>query len=372
MTQNQAPQKCIIFAVHTPEYAQKLKSLLESEGIIVSTSPIGAEFNNMIQGVRVMVKSTDLAQAMRVVENKDIFQQVPQDDDENKKGEILVPVDFAAYSYQAIIQAFRLANSLNLDIVLFHTYLDPTTTAKIHLSEFYSYTAAAAKEAEQVKRVEDEAMVRLEARIRSDIKNGLIPAVRFSRVLKEGVPEDAILDYAKLNRPELIVMGTRDSVQKERDLIGSISAEVLDACKEITMTIPASCSNFNILNVNKIVFFAQLNQRDIIGLDRISRFFPDKQLNISLTHIPTRSDKFINPAKALTGLADYARRRFPNFLIERPKYSPEMPTKGLEDFKFDLAVVVNRKRNPISRLFNPGLAHKILFHEDFPMMVIPV
>lgn len=372
MNQNQAPQKFVILSVHTQEYADKLKSLLESEGIVVNTTPIGAEFNNLIQGVRIMVRSTDLAQAIRVVENKDIFLHCEPIDPETQRGEILVPVDFTSYSYQALIQAFRLARQLDYKVTLFHTYLDPTTTAKIHLSEFYSYTAAAAKEVEQVKRVEDEAMSRFESRIRSDIKNGLIPAVQFSRVLKEGVPEDAILEYAKTTHPEIIIMGTRDSVQKERDLIGSISAEVLDASKETTMTIPSSCSSFNILNVKNILFFAQLNQRDIIGLDTISKFFTGKNLNITLAHIPTRSDKFINPQKALIGLADYARRRFPDFRIDRPKYDPETPTEGFEDMDFDLAVVVNRKKNPISRIFSPGLAHKILFREDFPMMVIPV
>lgn len=372
MAINQAPQKFIIFATNTPEYAVKLKNLLESEGIDVNLSPLGAEFNNMIQGVRVMVKTTDLPQAMRIVENRDIFQPASPVSSEKGEGEILVPVDFTSYSYQALVQAFRLAYAINMKVIIFHTYLDPTTTAKIHLSEFYSYTAAAAKEVEQVKKVEKEAMNRLEARIRSDIKNGLIPAVHFTRVLKEGVPEDAILEYAKATNPEIIIMGTRESSQKERDLIGSISAEVLDACKEITMTIPAGCSNFNISNVKNIIFFTQLNQRDIIGLNTLTRFFPGKELNITLMHMPSRSDKFINPTKALIGLADYARRRFPDFKIERPKYSEENPAECLQNLKFDLIVIVNKKRNPISRLFNPGLAHRLLFNEDFPMMVVPV
>lgn len=372
MPVNQIPQKFIIFAIHTPEYASKLKSLLEKEGIDVNISPLGAEFNNQIQGVRIMVKNTDLPQAMRIVENKEIFWPEDSDSDERRRGEILVPVDFTSYSYQALVQAFKLAHSLNLKVVLFHTYLDPTTTAKIHLSEFYSYTAAAAKEVEQMRKVEDEAMNRFEERIRSDIKNGLIPAVSFSRVLREGVPEDEILEYSKLTNPEIIIMGTRDSAQKEKDLVGSISAEVLDSCKEITLTIPAGCSDFNISNIRNIVFFAQLNQRDIIGLNTLSSFFPDKELNISLMHIPSRSDKFINPAKALNGLADYARRRFPNFRIERPKFNEENPAESFNEFKYDLAVIVNKKRNPISRLFNPGFAHKLLFHEDFPMMVVPV
>jgi nucleotide-binding universal stress UspA family protein len=39
---------------------------------------------------------------------------------------------------------------------------------------------------------------------------------------------------------------------------------------------------------------------------------------------------------------------------------------------FDLIVVPNKKKNLLSRVFNPGLAHRLLFHADIPMLVIPV
>ena len=38
----------------------------------------------------------------------------------------------------------------------------------------------------------------------------------------------------------------------------------------------------------------------------------------------------------------------------------------------DLMVVPNRKKNVFARLFNPGIAHRVLFHFDIPMMVVPV
>ncbi len=44
----------------------------------------------------------------------------------------------------------------------------------------------------------------------------------------------------------------------------------------------------------------------------------------------------------------------------------------LEQDNPDLIVVPNRKKNMLLRFFNPGLAHRILFHTDIPMMVIPV
>ena len=38
----------------------------------------------------------------------------------------------------------------------------------------------------------------------------------------------------------------------------------------------------------------------------------------------------------------------------------------------DLIVVPNKKKNIFARFFNPSLAHRLLFHSDIPMMVIPV
>lgn len=51
----------------------------------------------------------------------------------------------------------------------------------------------------------------------------------------------------------------------------------------------------------------------------------------------------------------------------------------LDDFKtiiqetpFNLICVPNKKRNVFARVFNPSVAHKILFRADVPMMVVPV
>ena len=40
-----------------------------------------------------------------------------------------------------------------------------------------------------------------------------------------------IVEYAKENKPEMIVMGTRGAGKKEKELIGSVTAEVLDSCR---------------------------------------------------------------------------------------------------------------------------------------------
>ena len=47
-------------------------------------------------------------------------------------------------------------------------------------------------------------------------------------------------------------------------------------------------------------------------------------------------------------------------------------SKIMDDIPFQLICVPNKKRTVFARLFNPSLAHKILFRADIPMMVIPV
>ena len=37
-----------------------------------------------------------------------------------------------------------------------------------------------------------------------------------------------------------------------------------------------------------------------------------------------------------------------------------------------MLIVPNKKRNILSRLFNPGIAHKILFERDMPLLSAPV
>ena len=45
--------------------------------------------------------------------------------------------------------------------------------------------------------------------------------------------------------------------------------------------------------------------------------------------------------------------------------------KFIRDEKIDILTMTTRKRNIFARLFNPSIAHKMLFHADTPLLVIP-
>ena len=81
-----------------------------------------------------------------------------------------------------------------------------------------------------------------------------------------GVPEDSIGEKAKSLKPQIIVMGTRGSGKKEKELIGSVTCEVLDSCHFPVFAVPESANIFEINELRHILFFCN---NDTLHIDRV-------------------------------------------------------------------------------------------------------
>ena len=243
----------------------------------------------------------------------------------------------------------------------------------------YDYELADMAERQTIEVESTRMMEEYAAKIRGWIKSGEVPAVKFSTTVTEGIPEESILLYARDKNPQLIVMGTRGADKKEAELIGSVTAEVLDSCRIPAFTVPESVDVATVADLHKVAFVCNLEQEDMIAIDTLYRLFPDQSLEVMLIYIPGRRERNVSDAKtaqAQLNLLNYCREHFPG-------YGFDMRTVRLDtlidDFKeimqegpFNLICVPNKKRNVFARVFNPSIAHKILFRADVPMMVIPV
>ncbi len=79
----------------------------------------------------------------------------------------------------------------------------------------------------------------LSEKIKEKVESGEFPNVKYSCILREGIPEEEILRYAKEHRPKvIIIMGTRGKNQKDIDLIGSVTAEVIERSRTAVLAIP--------------------------------------------------------------------------------------------------------------------------------------
>lgn len=374
--------RLITIAIHTYEKAHQLKNILECEGIKVTLQNVNLTSPVVSSGVRVRIHENDLPLALRVIENIEIFAPSALKECPDQGPNILVPVDFSDYSVRACRIAFQIAELHHASIHLIHTYIDPAMTqrATLQLSDTLTFdegfdSAIDITEEKTIKGISEKRMKSFVSSLKDKIKDGVIPPIKFTTEVTEGLPEEVIDDYALRTHPILIVMGTRGADVKNRELVGSVTAEVLDSCRTPVFTVPDS-TKFNQLNeLHHVVFFASNQQEDILALDALYRIFPSQSLDLTLVYLPSkkltgRSDS------SLSQLISYCKENYPAYTFRTVHFNLSNP---IEDFKIiehnisiDMIVVPNKKKNLFARLFNPTLAHKLLFHSDIPMMSIPV
>lgn len=369
----------ITVAIHTFDRAIALKALLEKEGIECVIQNVNPEQPSMAAGVRVRIKEQDLPLALRIIENPEIFTTTDKATHGEEGHTIIVPVDFSDYSLNAVKVAFQLAEHHQAQICLLHAYIDPYIAGNMQLSgTALSYDLADAAEARrQLKATANAQMVIFADKVRTLIKSGELPAVKFTHKISEGVPEDAIVEYAKENPPFLVVMGTRGSDRKESEMIGSVTAEVLDKSQFTVLTVPEPLSISVNHEIKNIVFFTNLDQEDMLAFDTMARIFDKTQANVTLAHIPGKRRSLLrNTRDSLDSITGYCKSLYPQFTYTAESIKLERIIDQVQDLEdsidIDLIVFPHKKQNVFARLFNPGLAHRILIHADIPMLVIPV
>lgn len=364
----------ITVAIHTYERAAALRTILENDGITVELATVNLEVPGFSSGVRVRIQEEDLPKALRLIENLEVWNPatVP-----TSGADILVPVDLSEHSYKAALVACHMASRRKCGITLLYSYIDPYIAGNIQFNDTLSYDS---RDTGARHMLEDNARRLLEQfchRLRQAMRDGQAAAVRITSAVLEGVPEDAIIEYAKMTPPQLIVMGTRQAQKKSADMIGSVTAEVLDEGRFMVLTVPEPTPFENSVKPSKILFFSTLSQEDVLALDALRGIYGAAEISVTIVHIP-RKRRFSEKStdKALRTLSDFCRKTFDNY------HFVAVPVKASDSEKefarlqaqqhFDLIVAPNRRRNALSRLLNPGLAHRILFHTDIPMLVIPV
>ncbi len=352
--------------------------MLESEGIAVSLQNLHPEHPVVASGLRVRINEDDLPLALRIIENSEIFinQSTPE---KSHTGNLcyLVPVDFTPHSLKACDLAFALAQRHGATLNLLNAIIDPSVADSSPLSDTLDYAVA---DTELRKTLFNEAYSRLKklsAQLRSRIKSGELPPVKYSAQVIEGIPEEVIIQYARENRPDMIIMGTRGKATRERESIGSVTAEVLDSCRIPVITLPEDTPTEHITNLSHAVMFCDMNQSDLLAIDVLYRTFDNQPLTVEMISVPDsrrpwrRTKK--DPAEMLLA---YCREHYPRFTFKFRSSDQSTIDEDIaslmSEIPIGLIVAPNHRRSPLTRLFNPSIAHRLLFHTDIPMLVIPV
>lgn len=360
-----------------------LKKILEVHSIEVKLQNYVASSSPIAVAVKVMIHEKDLPMALKVTESLEQITSINLDNIlTGHKGELLIPVDFNDYCQCACKAGFELASYLQLQPVLLHAYPTPVFSPSFSLDDSVDTGMDNSLEEEftemeigkDLQKQGRKKMKELIAELHKEQKDGQLPDLSFKAIMEDGVAEDVIKEYCRVSVPSLVVMVTRGKQKKGEQLIGSVTAEVLDDCKVPLLSIPENCNFGDIKKMKEVIYLCNLDQHDLICLDTFMRMFEYPDVNITLIPLIERQDK--NTKSKLLHLKDYFNKTYPTahfitaiiphktFMADFNNYESQRGT--------ELIVVPNRRKNAFMRLFNPGIAHRLLFERDLPLLALPI
>lgn len=366
-------EKLVTLAIHTFQKAQILKTILENEGITVYLHNVNLIQPVISAGVRVRIKESDLPAALKIIESSEFYQEeLIEEEQEERQELILIPVDFSDYSTKACEIGFNLAGDSGARIVILHAFFTPLFTTSFTLTDPFPFQTATSDEAIKLMKEAREELSRFEQLVREKIARGEWPAVDFEVVFREGLPEEEISFYSKEHKPTLIIMGTRGKDQKDVDLIGSVTAEVLETTKVPLFAIPEKTPFKDLSQVKRIAFGTSFDQKDLIAVDTLFKILKNYDIEYYLFHVSHKPDTW--KEIKLGGIKEYFAKQYPDLninyeLIDGNDFVLNLE-KFIREYRIDMISLSTHKRNLFARLFNPSMARKMLFHTDTPILAL--
>ena len=359
------PNRLITVAIHTCDRAVELKNTLEEEGIEVVLHNVNLDEKVLASGVRVRIRERDLPQALQIIESPETTT--------SDKCCVLLPVDFGKYSLKSVKLGMEYARRSRGRVLLLHSYINERHTMSLPFgSDRYD---SPENEIKDIKRNAKQCMADFVQMLKDKIAAGELPRVQIETKVTEGIPEEQILHYAQKNDVSLIVMGTSGTNRRRQNLIGSVAGEVMDACKFPIFTVPIGMPDIGLTDITHVAFFSNLIQQDLISFDRFARLFNMRGVEVTVIPVVDKKDRRLVD-QSLQQLVQYCRDHYPECTFKTKRIATKSFVDNVSQFIKDegiqLIAVPNKKSSIFSRLFNPSIAHRVLFQTDTPMLVVPV
>lgn len=295
---------------------------------------------------------------------------------------VLIPVDFSSNDPLSVKVGFELAKRLEQEAVLLHASVIASPMIEPQFPDDFNGIDNESAELEEIEldneihEIDSKNFTALSRDINILQKKGELPELKYSTALTPGMPEETIAAFCEENPVSVIVMTTRGRERRNEELVGSVTAEVIDHSFAPVMSVPESYTFEGFQNIINICAFCFCDEGDFQALTKLMNMFHNPKVKIYL--FPA-NDK-IKGNELNERLSSFSKRLSETYsnssfvaptLAEKFNFREETE-KYFKENSIQMTLVPNRKRNAIARFFHPGLAHKILYEIDFPMLAIPV
>jgi nucleotide-binding universal stress UspA family protein len=362
-----------LITIATDQYtaAEVLKARLEDAGIECFLKHVNLLQGAVSEGVQIQIRQADVEKALRIISELKSAQEKKELKDIRQIRRILVPIDFSEFSKNACLYALKLAKKYDADLKILHVFYAPIVDL-VPITDAYSIQVDMDI---NLREMEDQAkrnLVDFVNEIRETAANEGFGDVKISYSLREGIVEDEIALMAKSYKPGIIVLGTKGKGEKQSDIIGSVVYRVLDKSKVPVLAIPGKTSLQSFLDVKNIVYATDFDDSDYVAIRKLITIVTAFDVKIHCVHISKSPEDKWDTAR-MDALRDYFRQISKNVQVECSFIKGDNPVTNLEAYcelnKIDVIALTNRKRGLLQRMFNPGLAKKLIHSSTIPLLL---
>jgi len=283
---------------------------------------------------------------------------------------LLVPVDFSDYSLNALKYAIKLGEKLSSEITLAHCFPEIVDESDLGIpagTEVEDPQKLIREERAKEKNWLEELKRNTEQEFTTEQKQNIKIKARF----EIGYAEDVLLAISEDLKPDVIVMGTKSKDETIKELLGSVTSDVIKKARVPVLTIPAD-SEIDIDKISNILFVTDFSEVDYDSLHKlINLISPFKTIIYGIQFNTVKPDKW--DKEKLNEFRNYCAGTYRNHKIEADILYSDNFLEDLDEFikekGIDIIAMTRRKRNLISSLFHPSITRKILFHTNIPLLV---
>lgn len=262
-------------------------------------------------------------------------------------GNIIIPFDMSETAFKAVKVGFNLAHKIGKEIVFLHVL-------KESQSEF---------DPEKIKTTIEKL-------------NPVPNKVSYRIVVKKGVPETKIAQYAEKQQAFLIVMCTRTNEKKIQDLIGSVTSEVMRITDRPVLAIPESFASDDVTTLNKIAYASSLkSMHDLEHIDLLSTIFPIDNKSLEIIHSVKENENIAPDGQYVNTLVEaYPSVKISSkaLVYDEQSSASTAISEYITNSDVELIVIKKHHRRVFLPLLSTQFALKVLFRSEREEKNIPI
>ncbi|MGE4586535.1 MAG: universal stress protein [Mangrovibacterium sp.] len=361
-------EKPITIALLPYSQAEILRSRLKTEGIDCSLENVNLIQGAVASGVKVIIPEKDIKRAYPILDELLGKKRKPRQTAENT---VLVPVDFSGYSFKAALLAFEIARKLKSRMIFYHVVPQPDFFT-IPYSDVVAFDSGLYEHMKEKEENANAGFQEFLLKLTNYIGAKNWEEVESEHIIKMGYPEDDILYFTEKHPPRLIVMGIKGPDKERTDIMGSTTAGVIYKSNVPVLVIPEKAPLLNLASLKKVVYATNFDEKDLISLEKLLGLLRPFNARVCCLHIGGTDRKEWTEIR-LESMKNLIRAKYPDARIECVVVEGTDILKDLENYieknNIDILSLTTHKRNMITRIFNPSIARKMVFHVKTPLLV---